>query len=818
MSELYEPIAVVGVAGRFPGAQDVREYWRNLADGRESIVALTDEQLLAAGVPRARISDPAYVKMAGLVPGVDLFDAEFFAMTPREAEICDPQLRLFLEVTHEAIEDAGYDQTRMGRDVAVYGACGPSQYGDLHVRANPAYSTASGMSVMVLNNIDYLTTLASYKLNLRGPSMAVLTACSSSLTAVHLACRSLQLGECDAAVAGASNVEIPYRVGYRWSPGDVRSADGHCRPFDTSGTGTIFTSGAGAVLLKRLDDAIADADHIWGVVHGIGINNDGSDKVSFSAPSVTGQSTAIVDAMVMAGFGPQDIGCVEMHATGTPLGDPIEMSALAGAYRRLAGGALPAGRIPVGSVKGNIGHTNPVAGIAGLLKLMLALDQEQIPPTINVASVNPKLELDSTPFFLNDTLRPWPRTAARPRRAGLSSLGIGGTNVHLVVEEGPAPVGTPHLGRPRVVIWSGRDEAATHANRAVLASYFTGAGEAGFADATSTLQRGRTAHQVRGAAVCASAEEAARLLAGDPPVRTGGPVDEHSPEVVFAFPGQGSQYARMAAGLYGTQRVFTETVDECLDGLARHGVHLYPLWLAEHPGDDLNQTANTQPLLFAVEYALSQQWIEWGIRPTALLGHSVGELVAATVAGVLELADALRLVAARGRAMQRRPPGGMLVAAAEPGRLRSLLPGGSAVAVAAVNAADQTVLAGPVEELATVATALAAADVTSRPLRTSHAFHSPAMRPAVEEFQDGFAGIRLRPPHLPVYSAATGMLLSNDEAADPAFWARQLAEPVLFAAAVAAATDRARRGIVLEVGPGAALTGLVRRQDRKSVV
>ncbi len=811
MSDLFEPVAVVGIAGRLPGARDVREYWRNLADGRESITALTDGELLAAGVSRTRIDDPAYVKMAGLVSGVDMFDAEFFAMTPREAEICDPQLRLFLEVTYEAIEDAGYDPTRMGRDVAVYGACGPSRYGDLHVMANPRYSTSPDMGVMVLNNIDYLTTLASYKLNLQGPSMAVLTACSSSLTAVHLACRSLQFGECDAAVAGASNVEIPYRVGYRWSPGDVRSADGHCRPFDASGTGTIFTSGAGAVLLKRLGDAIADADNIRGVIHGVGINNDGSDKVSFSAPSVTGQSTAIVDAMAMAGFGPEDIGCVEMHATGTPLGDPIEMSALAAAYRRLAGGPLPASRIPVGSVKGNIGHTIPVAGIAGLLKLVLALEHEQIPPTINVASVNPRLELESTPFFLNDKLRPWPRTATGPRRAGLSSLGIGGTNVHLVVEEGPVPVRTPHLGRPRVVIWSGRDEAATTANRVALAGYLTGAGEAGFADATSTLQRGRTAHPVRAATVCASAEEAARLLTGEQPVLTGGPVDEDPPEVIFAFPGQGSQYARMAAGLYGGQRVFTETVDVCLDGLARCGVDLYPLWLAENPGDDLTETAYTQPLLFAIEYALAQQWIGWGIRPAALIGHSVGELVAATVAGVLALADALRLVTLRGRAMQRRPRGGMLVAAAGPDRLRSLLPGGCGVAVAAVNAADQTVLAGPAEELATVAAALTAAGIASRPLRTSHAFHSPAMRPAVEEFRAGFAGVRLRPPQLPVYSAATGKLLTAAEAADPAFWARQLADPVLFADAVDAAADRAGPGIMLEVGPGAALTGLVRR-------
>lgn len=811
MSELFEPIAIVGIAARLPGARDVREYWRLLAEGGEAITPLTDAELLAAGVPRRLIDDPAYVKMAGLIPGADMFDAAFFGMTPREAEVCDPQLRLFLEVTYEAIEDAGYDPTRMGRDVAVYGACGPTRYYDLNVLANPKYGAAPDIGLSFLNSADYLATLVSYKLNLRGPSMAVLTACSSSLAAVHLACRSLQLGECDAAIAGASNVDIPYRVGYRWSPGDVRSADGHCRPFDAAATGTIFTSGAGAVVLKRLRDAVLDADHIWGVICGIGASNDGSDKVSFSAPSVTGQVTAIGYAMALAGFAPADIDCVEMHATGTPLGDPIELAALAEAYRQLADQPLPPGRIPVGSVKSNIGHTVPTSGLAGLLKLVLALEHEQLPPTINVARVNPRLEIQNTPFVVNDRLRPWPRTATRPRRAGLTSLGVGGTNFHLVLEEGPAPVPTPHQHRPRIVVWSGRDEAALDANRAALAGYFATAGEDRFADATATLQRGRTAHPVRGAAVCASAREAAQVLAGAGPLRTGGPVGEDVPGVVFAFPGQGAQHARMAAGLYGTQRVFTETVDVCLDGFLQHGADLYPVWLAANPGAALDQTVNAQPLLFAIEYALARQWIDWGIQPAALLGHSVGELVAATVAGVLDLDDALRLLALRGRVMQRRAPGGMLVVAAAADRMRSLLPDGSPVVVAAVNAADQTVLAGPSADLAAVAQALAAAGIASKRLRTSQAFHSPAMRPAVGEFQAGFAGVRLRPPGIPVYSAATGKLLTDDQATDPAFWARQLVDPVLFADALHAATEDADRRILLEVGPGRALTGLARR-------
>jgi phthiocerol/phenolphthiocerol synthesis type-I polyketide synthase E len=812
VSDLFEPIAIVGIAGRLPGAADMSEYWANLAAGRDCLTALTDSELLRAGVPASRFTDPAYVKMAGLVPGADQFDPAFFRMTQREAEVCDPQLRLFLEVTYEAIQNAGYDPVTMSRDVAIYGASGPSRYGDVHVLANPKYAAAPDMGLTVLNNIDYLTTLVSYKLDFRGPSMAVLTACSSSLTAVHLACQSLQLGDCGLAVAGGSNVEIPYGIGYRWSPGDVRSADGHCRPFDASASGTIFTSGAGAVLLKRLDDAITDGDHIWAVIHGIGVNNDGSDKVSFSAPSVTGQSLAIADAMAMAGFAPGDIGCVEMHATGTPLGDPIELSALTQAYRRLADGPLAAGSIPVGSVKSNIGHTVPVAGVAGLLKLVLALENEQIPPTINVTQANPKLGIEDTPFQLNRKLRPWPRQPGRPRRAGLSSLGIGGTNVHLVLAEGPAPAPTPHLDRPRVVIWSGRDEAATRASQVRLAEYFATAGETGFADATATLQRGRTAHPVRSAAICTSAQQAAGLLAGPAPASISGLADTEPAGVVFAFPGQGSQHARMAAGLYGSQRVFTETIDVCFDILGGPGADFYPLWLAEEPGQDLHQTANTQPLLFAVEYALARQWMAWGITPDAVLGHSLGELVAATVAGVMDLDDALRLVRLRGRVMQDQPGGTMLAAAVPADQLRTLLPAGTTgVAVAAVNSPNQTVLAGPAGDLAAAARALAAAGIATRSLPTSHAFHTPAMYPAAEAFLAGFAGISLRPPALPVYSGGTGRLLTSEQATSPAFWAGQLTDPVLFSAVLEAVTEVGAGRFLLEVGPGRALTRLAAR-------
>jgi acyl transferase domain-containing protein/NADP-dependent 3-hydroxy acid dehydrogenase YdfG/acyl carrier protein len=645
VTDLFEPIAVVGIAARMPGARDADQFWANLRDTRDCITTLGDDDLVAAGVPVARLADPAYVKAAGLMPGVDEFDAGYFRMSPREAEICDPQLRIMLETTYEVVQDAGYSPETLGRDVAVFAASGPTRYLDVNLLANPKYAGALDMGMSVLNTVDYLATLVSYKFDFRGPSMSVLTACSSSLSAVHLACQSLQLGECDAAVAGGCNVQIPYGVGYRWSPGDVRSADGRCRPFDATASGTIFTSGAAAVLLKRLPDAIVDGDQIRAVIRGIGINNDGSDKVSFSAPSVSGQTNAVIDAMDLAGVKPEGIQFVEMHATGTPLGDPIEVAALAAAYRRLAG-PTPAEPILVGSVKSNIGHTVAAAGMAGLLKLVLALEHEQIPATANLGALNPRLELERTPFAVNDTPRPWPRQPGRPRRAGLSSLGVGGTNVHLVVEEGPTLPRTPHLDRPRVVVWSGRDRDAARAARARLAGYFEACDEDTFADAVATLQQGRTPLPVRGALVCRSPREAAALLTGEP---AGDPVDvdpEAPPSVVFALPGEAGQHPGTAADLYPAQRVFTETVDVCLDAFAAHGLDLGTVWPRAGQTDPGAVGALADPLSFTIEYALAVQWISWGIQPVALAGRGVGALAAAVAAGTTALPDAVAAVVA----------------------------------------------------------------------------------------------------------------------------------------------------------------------------
>ena len=804
MTELFEPIAIIGVAGRFPGAGDVRQFWHNLRDGRESVSFLSDDELLANGVTPEQLASPSYVKAVPLLPDVDMFDAELFGFTPNDAEVCDPQLRVFLEVVHTAIEDAGYDPFGIGGTVGVFGSTGANRYPDWYVQKGAKYQR-DPLNLWTLNNIDYLSTMVSYKFNFHGPSFTMGTACSSSLTAVHLACQSIRIGECDVAVAGGSTVLLPYGHGHVWTPGAVFTPDGHCRPFDAAGGGTIFGSGAAAVLLKRLSDAVADGDNIHAVIRGTAINNDGSDKVSFTGPSVTGQAAAIMEAMTLADCAPRDIASIEAHGTGTALGDPVELAALRQAYQALGGEPPEPGSIAVGSVKSNVGHLSWASGIAGLMKAVLALENREIPPSINYSTPNPKLELAGSPFFVNDSLRPWPSESGRPRRAAVNSLGVGGTNAHVVLEEGPRPVPAPPETRPRVVVWSARNANAVTAVRGELAGYFAERGEDTFAGAVATLQRGRTAHGIRQAVVCDSAAEAAATLAGGDLV-TG--VERAAPrDVVFLFPGQGSQHPRMAAGLYGRQRVFTETMDLCLEAFERAGIPLYDVWLTGSE-DEAEQTRHAQPLLFAVEYALAKTWLAWGVTPRAVLGHSVGELVAATMAGVFTEEDAARLVAARAEAMHAMPPGGMLALPLPESRVRELLP--ESVCVAVVNPGPQTVVAGTREDLSALADRLRAEGVSSRPLRASHAFHSPAMRDAVARFADAFAGVDLRTPTLPVYSAATGVPLSDAEAVDPYFWARQLAEPVWFTRALDQVTG-AGNDLLLEVGPGRALTRLARK-------
>ncbi|MFD8826700.1 SDR family NAD(P)-dependent oxidoreductase [Streptomyces sp. NPDC059605] len=806
MADNVEPIAVIGMACRLPGAPDLDAFWQNLADGRESIASFGPEELAAAGVPAAEAADPDYVPAAPMMPEVDRFDAELFGMTAAEARLCDPQIRTFLELCHAAVEHAGHDPFALPDSVGVFGTTGPNTYLRHILTTRPDLVEGSpGMTLFTLNNADYLATLVSYKLDLRGPSMTVLTACSSSLVTVHMAAQALRAGECDAALAGGATVELPLGHGHLWTPGGVLTRDGHCRPFDASASGTVFGSGAGVVLLKRLDDALTDGDRVLAVIRGSAVNNDGSDKVSFSAPSVGGQSAAVAEAMLIAGVSPGEVDYVEAHATGTALGDPIEVAALTEAYEALSDGPVTRGRTAIGSVKSNIGHMNSVAGVAGLIKTVLMLEHETIAAGINITEPNPRLELDRTPFDLVTRPRSWPRREGRRRIAAVSSLGIGGTNAHLVLEEGPVAPLLPPREQPRLVVWSARDEEGIDRLRGRLADRFAAAGETDFGDAVGTLQRGRTAHRVRAALVASSAADAAAGLAGGGPGVAHGRIRPGARRA-FLFPGQGAHRARMAAGLYGTVRSFSVAMDECLELFEQSGVRLDEAWLGEERPE---ATETVQPLLFAVEYALAEMWRAWGVVPEAVIGHSLGELAAAAVAGIFDLPDAVRLVVARAAAMADHPcPGGMLAVAADSEAIGDLLT--PPLAVAAVNGPAQTVVSGPHEALAELSEQLGDRRIANRPLPVAQAFHHPGWAAAAERFTEAFATVAVRAPVVPLHSVRTGRPVTVDEAKDPAFWAGQLTGPVLFGPALETLTAEGE-WTLLETGPGRTLTTLARR-------
>ncbi|MGW1188223.1 type I polyketide synthase [Streptomyces sp. NPDC002559] len=803
-----ESIAVIGLAGRFPGAHNLAEFWANLRKGRDAVTFPEDSALLAEGVPPELLADPSYVKACAETPGLELFDAGFFGFTPRDAAVLDPQIRMFLEVAHDAVENAGYDVHRIAEGVGVFGATGVNTYLDVHVRSGAGYQmlTSSSMGVSTLSYPDFLATQVAYRFGLRGPALTVATACSSTAVATHLACQALRTGECDYAIAGGSEAEIPAHRGYQWDPGGPLSLDGHCRPFDQNASGTVFSTGAGAVLLKRLGDAIADGDHVYAVIRASAVSNDGATKAGFSAPSVVGQVAAMRQALELAGVVASEVDFVEAHGTGTALGDPIEVAALAQAYGDAAGERF----IGLSSVKGNIGHLGHAAGISALVKVALCLDQEQRVPTANYTGPNPRLHLEETPFRVDTTTAAWPRDPARPRIAAVNSLGFGGTNAHLILEE--APVRTEpadRTGTPGVLIWSAKETQAVRDYELRLAEYLRGPGAAPLADVAGTLQDGRTAHPVRGAFVGTTAQGCADALETGKVLRTPETADGKAavePRVVFAFPGQASQHPRMAAGLYGSSEVFTRTMDDLLDRFeqASGSDRLREAWTAAD-ADRLADTEVAQPLLFAVEYALAELWRSWGVEPVAVVGHSLGELTAAAVAGVFGLDDAVNLVLARAEAMAAMPAGAMAAVAAPPERIEPLLTDG--VAICAVNGTRQTTVGGPADRLGETLAALRDAGVSAKELTTSHAFHSASMRPAAERFAEAFAGVALHEPALPLISATDGTQL-GPQALDPRFWSDQIAEPVRF--------DRVLDlldvpgTVLLEVGPGQTLTGLVR--------
>jgi len=803
MTEPYEvePIAVVGMACRVPGAKDVDEFWRNLVAGVESVTWFDRDHQLALGVPESELDDPNFVPAAPVLDDYDAFDAPLFGLSARDAQVADPQHRLFIELAHSALEHAGYDPFAGGAAVGVYAGTGGETYAYEHLR--PSGAGEFHMDLSMWNFPDYVATLASYKLNLRGPSLTVHTACSTSLVATHLACEALRGGECDTALAGGVCVELPHGRGHLVLDGGVIARDGHCRPFDAAASGTMWGSGGGVVVLKRLSDAQADGDHIYGLIRGNAVNNDGSGKVSFSAPSIDGQAEVIAQAVELAGIDPRTITYVEAHGTGTEVGDPIEVAALREVYARASADRQWCG---LGSVKSNIGHLSQGAGVVGLIKTLLALDHGIIPPTINVQAPNPALDLAAGPFYLTTAPTKWVPDVG-PRRAGVSSFGFGGTNAHVVLEEAPPVVRDPAPERPaRLLTVSARTETALATAVTRLAGHLRAHPDAGLADVAYTLRVGRTDHPHRAAVVAADVADAAAALA-DPKRRlTGRAADEG--RVVFLFSGQGAQYAGMGAQLYDAEPAFRAAVDECAAVL---GDGLLDVIFGRTPdaAELLGRTDHTQPALFTVEYALAMLWASWGVRPAAMAGHSIGEYVAATLAGVFPLPDALRLVAARGRLMATMPAGAMLAVSRSADEIAARLPDG--LDIATVNGPGMCVVAGPPALVDEFAEGLRADGVPAKALRTSHAFHSAMMDPILDAFREQVAATPRQAPTVPFLSNRTGDWITAEQATDPGYWVRHLREPVLFGAAVARLV--ADEGwTYIECGPGRQLASLVRMQ------
>lgn len=806
-------IAVVGIAGRFPDAPDVDAFWRNLVANRVSLTRFSAEELLAAGVPERHVNDADYVPCAPVLAEAARFDARFFGYSPREAELIDPQQRQLLETAWQALENAGTDPARFEGRIATFAGT-----------AMNTYFLQSGIVERFFDDYlpnllgadkDFLATRIAYKLGLQGPAMTVQTACSTSLVAVHLACQSLLNRESDMALVGAAAVRAPLATGHLYEEGSVLSRDGVCRPFDADAGGTVFGSGVGVVVLRRLNDALEAEDNVIAVIKGTAINNDGATKTDFTAPSVGMQADAVADALAAAALEASDIDYVEAHGTGTFLGDPIEVEALSRAFRADTDAT---GFCGLGSVKSNIGHLDAAAGLASLTKVIMGLEHELLPATASFRRSNPQIDFDATPFRVLASNEAWPRSAERPRRAGISSLGMGGTNAHVIVEEAPertpaAPSGVPF----HVLPLSARTDTALAARLTDLADHLEARPDTRLEDVALTLQQSRREMRRRKVLVASSVDDAvAALRSARPPAVVASRGETATRRVGFMFPGQGSQYPTMGAALYSAEPVFRDCLDRA-DAYLRERFDLPLLeriFAAAEPGAPrpIDETATTQPALFAIEHAYARLLASWGLEPAVLIGHSIGEYVAAALAGVFDEETALYLVAHRGRAMQEAPRGDMLAVPLPAEEVVPLM--GDEVDLAVVNSADACVIAGAPEAIVAAGERFGARGVECRPLRTSHAFHSRLMDEAAERFGSVVRGVTLSAPAVPFVSNVSGKLITADEACDPSYWASQIRRTVQFRKGVETLFDQAPLALV-EAGPGNTLAQLVSLHDAR---
>jgi acyl transferase domain-containing protein len=801
------------MAGRFPGSENLEQFWQNLRDGVECISFLSDEQLQAMAVPAAARGKANFVKASPILHGIDLFDGTFFGYSPREAELMDPQHRLFLECSWEALEAAGYDPEKFNGLIGVYAGTSLSSYLLYNVLPSlPEIHSQENLEAMIANDKDFLSTRVAYKLNLKGPALDVQTGCSTSLVAVHLACQSLLSYQCDMVLAGGVSVQVPQRTGYYYQEGGLNSPDGHCRAFDASAQGTLFGSGLGVVVLRRLADALNNGDFIHAVIRGSAINNDGSQKVGFTAPSVEGQTTVILSAQALAGVEADSISYVECHGTGTTLGDPVEVLALSNAFRTTTDCK---NHCALGSVKTNIGHLDAAAGVAGLIKTVLALEHRLLPPSLNFQSANPNIDFANSPFYVNNKLTEW-KSGSMPLRAGVSSFGIGGTNAHLILEEAPPPrISGPSRGF-QLLLLSAKTNGALETATAKLLENLKQNPQSNLADVAYTLSMGRKSFGCRRAAVCSDVNDAVLTLEKLDPSRVFSfQHDLTSRPVVFMFPGGGAQYPGMGLDLYKSEPVFRDQIDLCsqlLTDLLGFDIRdfLYPS--SEGLQDACSRSRETLiglPALFITEYALARLWMSWGVVPQALIGHSLGEYTAATLAGVFSLRDALSLVVTRAALFEQLPAGAMIGVPLAAKEIQSQL--GSHLSLAAVNGESQCVVSGPKDAIEDLIRRLGEQEVDCRRIQIDVAGHSQMVEPILAAFRRFLETIEFHPPQIPYISNVTGTWITAEEAIAPDYWVRHLRQPVLFGPGLRQLLLQPKQAL-LEVGPGHTLTTLAKLQ------
>lgn len=807
-------IAIIGMAGRFPGAESIDELWDVLRKGKETISFFKPDEL-DSSIPDTLKNDPQYVKARGIVASVKTFDANFFGINQKLAEVMDPQIRLFLEITWEVLEENGYLSEHYNGSIGVYTGTGSNSYYKDNVLPNKELMEQVGRVQARTVNEDFIATRTAYHLNLNGPAVTVQSACSTSLLAISQAVEALRNGNCDVAIAGGSSVTAPIHSGHLYQEGSILSSDGHCRSFDSEAKGTVFSDGAGVVLLKSLDLAQKDGDLIHGIIKGVGTNNDGGNKGSFSAPNSEGQAGAISKALTDAEVNPIDISYVEAHGTATPLGDPIEMKGLNLAF----GQQQKSGYCAIGSVKSNLGHLSAAAGVTGLIKTILSMKHRQIPPSLGFNSPNPAIDFENSPFYVNNKLSNW--NSEGPRIAGVSSFGIGGTNVHIIVEEYNMDKKESKPGRPlQILSWSAKTKNSLSGYEAALGSLIQSSPNTNLADIAYSLNTTRTTFNNRSFILVDNYSKASRNIIDKTELVKTSTLKVAPNEMGFLFPGQGSQFLQMGKTLYDNEKVYRDAIDTCAE-LLMDDLKLdirkiiYPEINTNEAEESLKDTHLTQPALFITEYALSQLWISWGIKPTLLCGHSIGEFVAAHLAGVLNLKDALHLIATRGRLVSSLPGGSMLSVRLTEEKLIKILP--ENLSIAAINSKHLCVVAGKDKAIEDFAKIIESKDIPHRILITSHAFHSSMMDPILNAFEKEVEKIKLNTPNIPIISSLTGTWITDSEVISKSYWVNHLRNTVRFADAMDTVLEL-DNPILLEIGPGKSLSTLARQQGNGQLV